>query len=561
MALALAAGTEAAAQDAPRTAATTAALLDAPQAYAIQQVLGAASLRDRAMRELWRFYRERDDAPAWLEGGRVGPRARALLARLDELDAQGLAVADYRVAELRELLQQLDQGAQGAQGATSEKLAQFDVLFSHAVLRASRDLTGGRIADQRLPVDQRPQLQPIDGFGALTRLSLTEDVATAFFAQAPHSEAYAGLMRALLEYRRLVAAGGWPSVPEGRTLEPNRSDPRIVAVRRRLAVTDGATVPAQNAERYDADLQAAVKRFQRRHGFNEDARIGRATVAAMNVTAEARLHQVEANLDRMRGFPPPGNDPEIFVNVPEFRLRVMQNGQQLMTMAVIVGREARGTPPLSSRITEIIVNPNWTVPPKLAREDLLPRLQREPEWLTTRNFRIYRRGSMQEVNIQSTNWRGMSPEQMNGLMIRQEPGPRNALGKLRFTLINTPSIYLHDTPDRQYFLRDQRSLSSGCIRVEQPMELALFILRNNPTPWTQERIEQLIAAADRRSVPVTQSIPVHLVYNTVWVEADGAIAFREDLYGFDDLLARGAETRSGRLAAARWAPPPPRPPR
>jgi murein L,D-transpeptidase YcbB/YkuD len=232
-----------------------------------------------------------------------------------------------------------------------------------------------------------------------------------------------------------------------------------------------------------------------------------------------------------------------------------------MTMAVIVGREARGTPPLSSRITEIIVNPNWTVPPKLAREDLLPRLQREPEWLTTRNFRIYRRGSMQEVSIQNTNWRGMSPEQMNGLMIRQEPGPRNALGKLRFTLINTPSIYLHDTPDRQYFLRDQRSLSSGCIRVEQPMELALFILRHNPTPWTQERIEQLIAAADRRSVPVTQSIPVHLVYNTVWVEADGAIAFREDLYGFDDLLARGTETRSTRLAAARWVPPPPRPPR
>jgi murein L,D-transpeptidase YcbB/YkuD len=570
-ALAMLAARDAGAQEAPtppRIAATTAALLDAPQAYAIQQVLGAAALRDRAMRELWRFYRERDYAPAWLDGDRPAPRARALLASFDALEAQGLVLADYRVAELRTLVEQLDQapvaGAQapaaGAQApaptVATERAAQFEILFSHAVLRASRDLTGGRIADQRLPVDQRPQLRPIDGFGALTRLSLVEDAAAAFAEQAPRGEAYAGLVRALAEYRRLVAAGGWPSVPEGRTLEPNTRDPRIVAVRRRLAVTDGAAMPAQNAERYDAELQAAVKRFQRRHGFNEDARIGRATVAAMNVTAEARLRQVEANLDRMRGLPPPGSDPEIFVNVPEFRLRVIQNGQELMTMAVIVGREARGTPPLSSRIVEIIINPNWTVPPKLAREDMLPHLQRDPDYLTSRNIRVYRRGSMQEVNIASVNWNAVQPEQMNSYLIRQEPGPRNALGRLRFTLINTPSIYLHDTPDRHYFQRDQRSLSSGCIRVEQPMELALFILRNNPTPWTQERIDQVIAGGERRSVPVTQSIPVHLVYNTAWLAADGTIAFREDLYGFDDLIARGVETRSSRLSAARWAPRP-----
>ncbi len=539
------------AQDAPTpqpVAATTAALLDAPIAYPIQQVLGAASLRERAMRELWRFYRERDYAPAWLEGERVAPRARALLARFDALEAQGLSLADYRVPELRALIEQLDQGA------TPERLALLDVLFSHAVLRASRDLAGGRIADQRLPVDQRPQLRPIDGLGALTRLSLLADPIAAFEEQAPRSDAYAGLVRALAEYRRLVAAGGWPTVPEGRTLEPNTRDPRIVAVRRRLAVTDGATVPAQNADRYDAELQAAVRRFQRRHGFNEDARIGRATVAAMNVTAEARLHQVEANLDRMRGFPPPSSEPEIFVNVPEFRLRVIEGGRELMNMAVVVGREARGTPPLSSRITEIIVNPNWTVPPKLAREDLLPRLQREPQWMTSRNFRIFRRGSMREVDIASTNWGAMRPEQMNNFLVRQEPGPRNALGKLRFTLINTPSIYLHDTPDRHYFLRDQRSLSSGCIRVEHPMELALFILRHNATPWTQERLEQLIAGGERRWVQAAQSVAVHLVYNTVWVEPNGEIAFREDLYDFDELIVRGVEARAQRLAAARWTP-------
>jgi murein L,D-transpeptidase YcbB/YkuD len=262
----------------------------------------------------------------------------------------------------------------------------------------------------------------------------------------------------------------------------------------------------------------------------------------------------------MRGFPPPGDGPEIFVNVPEFRLRVIQNERQLMTMAVIVGREARGTPPLSSRIVEIIVNPNWTVPPKLAREDMLPHLQHDPGYLTSRNIRVYRRGSMQEVDIAAVNWNAVQPEQMNSYLIRQEPGPRNALGRLRFTLINTPSIYLHDTPDRQLFQRDLRSFSSGCIRVEQPMELALFILQHNPTPWTQERIEQLIAAGERRSVPVTQSIPVHLVYNTAWLEPDGALAFRDDLYGFDDLIVRGAETRSARLVAARWTPRAPQAP-
>ena len=533
----------------------TVSRLDAAVAIPIQDLLAGSAPADRPFREVRRFYRERDYAAIWMDGDRLQARVRDLLARFDGLDAHGFNPADYRIDQLRELAQQIEAG-----GVAADRLALFDVMLTHAVWRLARDLSGARVTDVRLPPDARPQSRTIDGFGLLLRLALADRPGEVLAELMPRSAAYAGLQRALARYRAIVAAGGWPAVPEGRTLEPGTRDPRIAQVRRRLIVTDGAAqVPAAQADIYDPALREAVKRFQRRHGITDDGRIGRLTVQAMNVTAEVRVRQIEANLDRARAFPPPGDGPEIFVNIPEYRLRVIERERVIMDMAVIVGREVRGTPLMSSRITEIIVNPTWTVPSKLAREDLLPQLQRDPQRMVDRGFRIYRRGTgtarttAQEVDLRTFDWRSLQQDDMNRFLVRQEAGPRNALGRLRFTLVNTPSIYLHDTPDRHYFARDVRSMSSGCVRVERPLELAEYVLRNNRDTWSKERIEQAIAATDRRSVPLAQSIPVHLIYVTAWTDGAPDVSFREDLYSFDEQTEAAIDGRSRSLAAVRWA--------
>lgn len=521
--------------------------VDGDVTFAIQEVLARLPTAGAAWHDLQRFYRERDYASAWLENGLPAARIDPLLGMLAALPAEGLLSADYAGDPLQELAQRLRTGQ-----SSTHALARFDVLMSHSILRAIRDAQGGRLADLRLPRDARPQVRLSDAYGLLVEMQLLGRPEDRFRAVIPASPAYRGLIGALARYREIASAGGWVAVPEGRTIEPDARDPRVVSVRRRLAATDGSsTTLGSDPGRYDAPLQEAVRRFQRRHGLTDDGRIGGQTVRAMNTPVTQRIRQIEVNLDRLRALPPAGQDPEIFVNIPEYRLRVIAGDQELMSMAVIVGREVRGTPLLSSRITEIIVNPTWTVPPKIAREDLLPQLRQDPERLVSRGFRVFRGWSAaaEEVDIRSANWGAVSPAQFNRFRVRQDAGPRNALGRLRFTLVDTPSIYLHDTPDRQYFARDRRSVSSGCVRVERPLELAELILRNNRRAWDRERLEQAIGTTERQSIPAAQPVPVHLVYFTAWVDATGEVNFRDDLYGFDELLSDAIAERSRSLAA------------
>lgn len=525
--------------------------LDHAVALAIQDVLGRLPTAGAAWRDLQRFYRERDYASAWLDNGLPAARIDPLMSAFAALPAEGLLSADYAGESLQELARRLP-----TDRSSAHALARFDVLMSHAILRAVRDAQGGRLADLRLPRDARPQVRPSDAYGLLVEMQLMARPADRLRAVTPASPAYRGLIGALARHREIAAAGGWVAVPEGRTIEPDARDPRVALVRRRLAATDGtSTTLGSEPSRYDAPLQEAVRRFQRRHGLIDDGRIGLQTQRAMNAPVTQRIRQIEVNLDRLRALPPAGRDPEIFVNIPEYRLRVIAGDRELMNMAVIVGREVRGTPLLSSRITEIIVNPTWTVPPKIAREDLLPQLQQDPERLIGRGFRVFRGWSAaaEEVDIRSVDWRAVSPAQFNRFKIRQDAGPRNALGRLRFTLVDTPSIYLHDTPDRQYFARDRRSVSSGCVRVERPLELAELILRNNRRGWDRERLEQAIATAERQSLPAALPMPVHLVYFTAWVDDAGDVNFRDDLYGFDELLGNAIAERSRSLAAVHQA--------
>ena len=485
-----------------------------------------------------RLYRARGFAPAWLNDGAIGERAQALLEMFEQSADYGFTPADYRVGELRAL---------GSE-TSPDRVAQFELMLTRSVLRFAVDIQGGRISTINIPREARPQSRAIDGGATLATAASAADPRAALLALAPQTPEYTRLVAALRREREIAAAGGWPTVPTGPTIEPGAQDPRVAALRARLAPFDGATPagPGVNANLYDPELVTVVKRFQRRHGIAEDGRVGRLTVASLNQTAEWRVQQILVNLDRLRAMPARGDVPEIVVNIPEFRVRVFEGNNEVINMAAVVGRDSRPTPLLSSRVVEIIFNPTWTVPLKVAREDLIPRFRRNAAEMASKGFRMFRGwgAGAEEINVTTFDWASVNPERF-GYMIRQDSGPRNALGQMRLTLVNTPDIYMHDTPDRHYFQRDMRALSSGCVRLERPAEMVEYVLRRNAgTAWSQEQIRNHLANNhDRNAVGVARPVTVHLTYVTTWANADGEIQFREDIYGLDGLIARAQEQR------------------
>jgi murein L,D-transpeptidase YcbB/YkuD len=496
-------------------------------------------------------YGARDFGPLWLGDDGPEPRAARLVETLRAAASRGLIASDYRIQEIERLLRAAD----------AESLARLDLLLSEAALRFAADLQGGRVASVALPADIRIAPRPLDAGAVLRELARAEDPEAVFGRLSPADPAYAALLDWLQHYREIKARGGWRNVNGGPTIEPGAVDPRVPALRRRLAITDGAAAEppvAEAPEHYDADLVAATVRFQARHGLADDGRVGPRTLAALNRSVDARIAQISVNLDRMRAAAARPGGTFVEVNVPAFRLRAMEAGEERLAMAVVVGREARATPIFSSRITEVIFNPPWTVPVKLVREDLLPRLRANPQALVDLGFRFYRGAGEERVEVdpRKVNWRRVSPRAVP-YWVRQDPGPKNALGEVRLTIPNIYDVFLHDTPDRHYFARANRALSSGCVRLERPQELVEWILRNTPG-WTREAIDMVDAEGITRNIPVRGAVPVHFVYFTAFVE-NGELQLRDDVYGLDALFVAGIEKRpilEARLPREGTAPAP-----
>ena len=349
----------------------------------------------------------------------------------------------------------------------------------------------------------------------------------------------------------MVAAGGWPRITGNlnTTLEPGDDDPdRVPQLRARLAATD-PEVPREGGTLYDEALVAAARRFQAANGLEADGRIGRLSWAALNRPAEATVRQLRVALDMRRAATPPTRERRIEVNIPHQRLQVLQAGRVLLDMAVIVGKPARKTPMLRVRLTSIQFNPPWGVPERNAREDLLPRFRRDPRAMMEKGFRIFGMVDGQRVEIDPTtiDWRSVNPERFP-YFVRQDAGDANALGRIKFIIPNSEDIFMHDTPDRHLFRRPDRAFSSGCIRLEKPMELLDFALEGT-AGWDRARAQRAIDNRATSVVAVRNSLPVRLHYTTAVVE-NGRVMLRADIYGHDAAYARALDAGRGRATAA-----------
>jgi len=369
------------------------------------------------------------------------------------------------------------------------------------------------------------------------------------------SEEMLGAMeKAIAEYQRIVAAGGWKPVPgsSNRTIRPGDDDERIPHVRRRLRASGDLVHRAGGSYEsftYDGELDEAVRRFQERNGLRVSGRIDQPTLAAMNVSAQARLAQLQTNLQRLRELQAGRiEDRYILVNIPAFQLEAVEKYEVQQRHRVIVGREQRQTPTLKATIKGLNFFPYWRVPESVAHLDLIPRLQKEPEYLDKEGIRVYNGFNGPELTPMSVDWR--NPEALK-YKFRQDPGPRNALGLVRIDMPNEHTVYMHDTPMKQLFDSRQRPFSAGCVRVQDVFKLVAWIARDEQGGWTEQRVDDVIQQGQALDVNLARPLPVYFAYITAWAEpSTGRVEFRPDLYGRD-----GSRDLAGERDPD--APPPP----
>lgn len=333
-----------------------------------------------------------------------------------------------------------------------------------------------------------------------------------------------------------VAAGGWPLVGSGETLRPGSADPRVPALRRRLAAGGERAGDDESGDLYGPELEAAVRRFQQRHGLLVDGIVGRATLAALDLPAADRLRQVDASLARRRQLPAELGERYLLVNLPAFRLEAVEKGRPVLAMDVVVGRPSMPSPEVVSQVTHLVVNPYWNVPASIASRELAPRESAEPGYLASLGIRVFAGpGGEGELAPEAIDWPAVTRGEQR-LFLRQDPGPRNSLGRLSMLMPNDDDICLHDTPEKGAFARSRRALSHGCIRLGDAAALAAYLLRDEPA-WSVEALAAAIAGGKRREIRLPSPMPIYLVYWTAWIAADGELEFRDDVYRRDGLGA------------------------
>ena len=432
-------------------------------------------------------------------------RSAALLAVL-ALYSSAASADD--VPSLRAAL--LGAGAQGLPAGDYALSAKASPqALEQAAVRYAEAMHGQRLRPGRWPAEWAIRPAPYDARAAL-RTAETEGRVSAWLAElTPPAPAYAALLGALARYRALADNGGWESLAE--PVKPGAVGPAVAALRQRLAAEDASVTPGTA---WDAALDAAVRRAQVRHGLAEDGVVGRATLAALNVSAAERGEQIAANLERWRWMPRSPPVYRVELNIADASLALIEPGKAPLAMRVVVGQPDKRTPMFQDQIKAVVLNPPWVVPDDIAAKEIWPKIRKDPAYKDREGFVVRADGHLE-----------------------QKPGPRCALGTIKFDLSNPFGVYLHDTPARSLFAQPNRALSHGCMRVEQPNALAKRLLAGD-SRWTPDAVDLAILTGTTVRVPLKTPVPVIVAYWTAFVDADGTVEFRPDIYGWDRALQR-----------------------
>ncbi len=478
-----------------------------------------------------RIYECRAHAPVWAVAT-IAQLQQAIESSIED----GLNPNDYHWRGVSEFAESMRQGI-----GDDERHAEYDILATDALIRLAYNLFFGKADPNELDPNWNTlrQLQGVDPVVYLQEALAAERLDSALADLSPKQLPYGNLKRALSKYRGIAAQGGWPKLPAGPTLKPGMHHARVEILRQRLAATGDLAEAGSDPALFDDSVEAAVKTFQKRHRITADGAVGPATLAALQAPVQARIDQIRVNLERARWMLHDVPQTFVIVDIAGFEAAYVREGKQVWRSRVQVGKPYRRTPIFRSDISYLVLNPTWTVPPGIEANDILPAVKRDRHYLAVKNLRIID-AQGRTIDPAAIDWNRYSGRSFP-YTFRQDPGPDNALGQVKFMFPNPHFVYLHDTPSRGLFERDVRAFSSGCIRVERPLELAELLL-NDPGKWSLEKIRSAIDTEKTQTVTLPTPVPVLLYYWTAQGQADGRAHFKNDVYRRDPAVLKALDS-------------------
>lgn len=483
------------------------------------EIGGAVITRSTGVVEL---YEEMGFTPLWTDAGPV----RDLDRLIRESAAEGLDPSLYGSAAMKAL--------GSIERPTPDARALLDLLRSAALLRLAHDFRYGRTHSRwdGFGSESGHGLALLDGAGGVRETLRRSRLHGEVRALLPDHPVYRGLVAALAGLRGIEAAGGWDSIPAGPALARDSVGARVALLRRRLALEGYPATSGANAAVFEAGLDAAVRSFQHTHGLNEDGVVGRATLAELDVPVGTRIDQVRINLERARWVTHDLPATFLTVNIAGARVYLIRDGSVIFESRVIVGKTGTRTPVFRATARYVDLNPTWTVPPGIVGE-VLAEVRRNPGYLPRNGFQVLDRagGAVDPARVDFSRYSARSFP----YVFRQGPGPTNPLGRVKIVFPNPHNVYLHDTPARALFQREERLFSHGCIRVQDPLTLAELVL-DDPAAWSRAAMDSVLARGRTRTVPLARPLPVLILYWTAATDLHGELHFYRDVYGRDPAL-------------------------
>jgi len=492
----------------------------------IEQLLGQENLviegeEILAQEIIAHIYQDNAFRPYWTDEANI----HELMQLIEEAPDHGLDPVDYNIVELRQIL------VERRDNPSAEIEAEADIMLTESLLRYGYHRRYGKVKASRLDSNinfRREAFRDQPPGKTLQQILDAPSLQGFVDLAAPSGPYYQGIQYWLKHYRQLAAQGGWPTVPEGPTLRLDDVDPRVAAIRARLAVSGDLPQGVNTrSTTFDKTLKESVAGFQARHSLDADGIVGKQTIAAMNVPVEQRVNQLRVSLERLRWVNQEAADTLVAVNIAGFRAFFIKNGEMIWTTRAMVGKTYRKTPVFRGDIAYMEFNPTWTIPPGILRNDTLPAIKRNPNYLASKNIRVIDRKG-KTVDPATVDWNKYS----KGVpyTLRQDPGPNNSLGTVKFIFPNEHFVFLHDTPHRELFDRPERAFSSGCIRIEDPLTLAELLLNEKQS---RTDLEAIVASRDTQRIHLENTVPVIILYLTTGLDIDGNIMFFKDVYTRD----------------------------
>lgn len=480
-----------------------------------------------AKNALPRFYQACGFQPAWSANGKINPAFQQLLVAITKADREGLRPNDYHLPRLQAL------GERYPKEKTTALLSDLDLLATDAYLIYATHLLSGKVNPVTIDAEWHASPREMDLVAHLEKALSDNSIPESLQALLPQHPGYHRLKDRLAELRA-TPERSLIAIELSGVLKPGQSHAAVPEIRRRLG--SDSSGGSNESLIYDPQLFQQIKAEQRQWGLDDDGMIGPNTLSVLNLTQAQQIQIVIANMERWRWLPQQLGERHIRVNIASFEAEVWAAGKLEDRYKVIVGKDFRRTPVFSAPMTYLVLAPYWHVPPKLAVQDKLPKLKKDAGSLSDEGYEIWSGWGEDSVLIdpKRVDWNAISAGRFP-YRLRQKPGAKNALGKVKFMFPNRLNIYIHDTPGKELFAKANRAFSSGCIRIERPMELTRYLLRDQPD-WTEARIEQVIASNVETTVRLSRPLMVHMQYWTAFVDEQGQLQWRFDLYGRDQAL-------------------------